>query len=229
MRDLQPVSIAGIEFDALISEKEGYSADVPEYPVDNGFSVSDNVAIGAMELEMTLYLTATPVTWLSSHGSGENRIKTVCDELLAAYKEREPVTVVTRDKTFSNMVISTISFEKGEDGVLAREIPITLKQITITSSAETEVPAKLAKSGTTKTNKGSAGTTSSGSSSSSSPSGSDDGSSSSDGGSSSSDSGASSIINSAISALTGGSGSGDNRTNLKRLTDTGAQIIGNFF
>lgn len=159
MRDLQPVSIGGIEFDALINGEETYNAEVPSYPVDNGFSVSDNVAIGAMEITMVLVLSATPVTWLATHGSGENRIRTVCDQLLDKYKEREPLTVVTRDKTFDNMVISSISITKSEEAVLSREIQITLRQVTVTSSAETEIPAKLAKSGTTKSNSGMAGTT----------------------------------------------------------------------
>ena len=37
----QPVSINGVEFDALIESEEGYEAQVPEYPTEKGFSVSD--------------------------------------------------------------------------------------------------------------------------------------------------------------------------------------------
>lgn len=179
MRNLQPVSIGGIEFDALIDSQEKYNAEVPDYPVDTGFSVSDNVAIDAMELSMTLYLSATPVTWLSSHGSGESRMNSICEQMLDKYKEREPLTVVTRDKTYSNMVLSSISIEKGQDNVIAKSITVTLKEVTVTSAATTEIPAKLAKSGATQTNAGTAGTTtasgdgsSSGSGSSSSGSGS---------------------------------------------------------
>lgn len=203
MRDLQPVSVAGIEFDALIDSKEAYNADVPDYPVDTGFSVSDNVAINAMELTMTLYLTATPVTWLATHGSGESRINTICNQLLEAYTEREPLTVVTRDKTYENMVISTISIEKGQENVLAREIPITLKQVTVTSSAETDIPEKLAKSGATKSNAGTAGTVKVSGSSGSSSSGS---SGSSDGGSSSDP--VTQVISTVTNTLSGNSSSG---------------------
>lgn len=159
MRNLQPVSIAGIEFDALIESTEKYNATVPSYPVDSGFSVSDNVAIDALELSLTLYLTATPVTWLSRHGSGESRMNTICNRLLDAYTQREPVTVITRDKSYTNMVISSISIEKSQDNVIARSIPVTLKQVTVTSSAEAEIPSKLGKSGTTQSNAGTAATT----------------------------------------------------------------------
>lgn len=214
MRNLQPVSIDGVEFDALLSSQEEYNAEVPVYPVDSGFSVSDNVALDAMELTMTLYLTATPVTWVSRHGIGEERIKTICDQLLNKYTAREPLTVVTRDKTFTNMVIKTISIEKSEDALIARTIPITLTQVTVTSSAEAEVPAKLAKSGTTKTNSGTAGTTSA--------SGSDG----SSGDSTSSGSVVGDIIQSAVNVVTG-NGSTDNRTDLKRLTDTAGDVAKN--
>ena len=34
----QPVSIDGVEFDALIDSEEGYEAQVPEYPTEKGVS-----------------------------------------------------------------------------------------------------------------------------------------------------------------------------------------------
>jgi hypothetical protein len=46
-RAKRPVTIAGIEFDALISEEHGYEATVPEYAVESGFSVSDAIIHGA--------------------------------------------------------------------------------------------------------------------------------------------------------------------------------------
>lgn len=158
MRDLQPVSIGGIELDALMNVQESYNADVPSYPVDTGFAVSDNVALDALELQMTLIITATPVTWLSSHGSGENRLTSIPNQLTRLYETREPIAVITRGKSYSNMVIKTMSISKSEDSGLSKEVSITFTQVTVTSSVEVEIPAKLAKSGTTQANAGSAGT-----------------------------------------------------------------------
>ena len=61
-RAKQPVSVDDIEFDALIDSEEGYEADVPEYPTEKGFSVSDTIVLKADTLNMTLYVTDTPVT-----------------------------------------------------------------------------------------------------------------------------------------------------------------------
>ena len=41
----QPVSINGVEFDALIESEEGYEAQIPEYPTEKGLSVSDNITL----------------------------------------------------------------------------------------------------------------------------------------------------------------------------------------
>ncbi len=158
MTPIEPVSIAGIEFDALIESEEAYEADVPEYPTENGFSVSDNMAIGAMELSMTLYLTATPVTWRSRHGTGEDRLTSIPEKLVKIYEEREPITVYTQDKTYTDMVIKSISIKRDSDTGIAREIPVTLQQIDVTSSETVEIPASIGHSGTTKSSSGTAST-----------------------------------------------------------------------
>ena len=72
-RAKQPVSVADIEFDALIDSEEGYEADVPEYPTEKGFSVSDTIVLKADTLNMTLYVTDTPVTWRERTGSAPER------------------------------------------------------------------------------------------------------------------------------------------------------------
>ena len=155
----QPVSVAGIEFDALIESTEDYSASVPQYPIDEGYSVSDNVALEPMGLKMTLYVTATPVTWRSRHGGGEARVRQVCDQLLALYESRELISVVTGDGSYENMVIKSISFKKSVSVGYAREIPVEFSQVTVTAARTTTVPESYARSGKTAQSAGSASTT----------------------------------------------------------------------
>ena len=69
-RAKQPVSINGIEFDALIDESRTLEATVPEYSVESGFSVSDAIILSPEKLDMTLFVTNTPVTWYNRHGGG---------------------------------------------------------------------------------------------------------------------------------------------------------------
>lgn len=158
MKAREPVSINGAEFDAVIERQEQMSATVPQYPTENGVSISDNVALDAMELTMTLYLTATPITWASRHGTGEEHIDATCEKLRKQYASREPLEVVTSNQTYSNMVIKQMQFKKSEDIGMAMEIPITLTQVTTTSSEKVDIPAGLGKGGTTKKDTGRTGT-----------------------------------------------------------------------
>lgn len=156
MQPKQPVSLNGIEFDAIIDGTQIYSASVPEYPIDAGYSVSDNAALDAATLEMTLYVTATPVTWLHRHGVGEYRIQSICNQITDLYASREFITVVTADKVYSNMVIENLEIKHSPEIGYAREISVTMKQVTVTAASVTLVPAEYLRSGTSMQSVGSA-------------------------------------------------------------------------
>ena len=182
----QPVTVNGIEFDALVSQDLTFEATTPEYAVEKGFTVSDAVIKNAEQLSMVLYLTPTPVTWYKKHGGGQERVNAVMEQLQELYFKAEPVEVVTSDTVFSNMAIINISFSKTVEAGYAMEIPITFKKIRITEAKTTTIPANYGKSGKTKasagnankssgTSKASESSNSSGSSSSSSKSSSSSG------------------------------------------------------
>ena len=120
-RAKRPVTVAGIEFDALISEEHGYEATVPEYAVESGFSVSDAIIHGAETLNMVLYVTDTPVTWRNHSGRG--RVEQVTKRLEELYYAAEPVTIVTSDATYTSMAIENLTISKSAEVGYAREIP----------------------------------------------------------------------------------------------------------
>lgn len=158
-RAKQPVSIDGIEFDALLDQSMDYEADVPEYPTEKGFSVSDNISLKPENLSMTLYVSDTPVTWKSRFGSGNGRVEKVVKQLQDLYFAKKVVTVVTSDAVFDSMAITSISISKSADVGYAREIPISLKKIIVTESSTTSIPDSYGKSGTTGASAGTANTT----------------------------------------------------------------------
>lgn len=170
-RAKQPVSINGIEFDALIEESRTLEATVPEYSVESGFSVSDAIILSPEKLEMTLFVTNTPVTWYRRHGASPTRVDSVVKQLEELYFAKEPVTIVASDATYTNMAIESMTIRKSLEVGYAREIPISFKKIRITSAKTTTIPDSYGKSGSTGASAGTA-STSSGSSGSSSGSGS---------------------------------------------------------
>lgn len=158
-RAKQPVSVADIEFDALIDSEEGYEADVPEYPTEKGFSVSDTIVLKADTLNMTLYVTDTPVTWRERTGSGPGKTEGVVRRLKDLYFAKKVLEVTTTDCVYSNMVITSMNIKKSVEVGYAREIPITFKKIEMTETATAEIPASYGKSGKTAKAAGKASTT----------------------------------------------------------------------
>ena len=178
-RAKQPVSVNGIEFDALISQTDTLEATVPEYTVEDGFVVSDAIILNPEKLDMVLYITDTPVTWYSRHGSGQDRVETIVKQLQELYFTAEPTTVVTSAKSYTNMAIESLSISKSVEIGYAREVSISFKKIRVTSAKTTTIPDSYGKSGTTQASAGTASTSSgsSGSGGGSSGSGSNSGSS----------------------------------------------------
>lgn len=163
---LKPVSIAGIEFDALIDEQKTMSSTVPTYPVENGFPVSDTIILEPLSIQMTLYVTNTPVTWLQRHGSSTDRVDIVCEQLENMWLEKKLVKVVTTDAIYTNMGITSITIKKSKETGYAREIPIQMQKVNITERRTVLIPSYVLKSGETMANAGTATTSTSSSTSS---------------------------------------------------------------
>ena len=155
---LQPVSIWGIEFDALVDETKTLSSTVPAYPVENGFPVSDTIILDPISISMTLYVSNTPVTWLYRHGSSTDRVNKICELIEQKWLEKELAKIVTSDTIYTDMGITSISIKKSKEMGYAREISISAQKIRITSRETTEVPDYILKSGKTKSNSGTAST-----------------------------------------------------------------------
>ena len=198
----QPVSINGLEFDALIDESRTLEATVPEYSVESGFSVSDSVILNPEKLSMTLFVTNTPVTWYRRHGASPTRVDNVVKQLEELYFAKEPVTIVTSDATYTSMAIESITLSKSLEIGYARQIPISFKKIRVTTAKTTTIPDSYGKSGATAASAGTA-STSTGSSGGGSGSGSGSGGGSSGAGGSSGSNGnsKSSILYNAASSI----------------------------
>ena len=198
----QPVSINGLEFDALIDESRTLEATVPEYSVESGFSVSDSVILNPEKLSMTLFVTNTPVTWYRRHGASPTRVDNVVKQLEELYFAKEPVTIVTSDATYTSMAIESITISKSLEIGYARQIPISFKKIRVTRAKTTTIPDSYGKSGATAASAGTA-STSTGSSGGGSGSGSGSGGGSSGAGGSSGSNGnsKSSILYNAASSI----------------------------
>lgn len=152
----KPVSIWGIEFDALIDETKSMTSTIPEYPVENGFTVSDTIVNDPITISMTLYVTNTPVTWLYRHGSSKDRVNNICKQIENKWFEKKLTKIVTADTTYTNMGITSISIKKSSEIGYAREISIEAKKVRTTKRTTAKVPKYVMKAGKSKAKAGKA-------------------------------------------------------------------------
>ena len=172
--NLKPVSVAGIEADALISEEVSYSADIPEYPVEKGYNVSDTIILKPVALSLTLFISDTPATWSGrrGHKPSAGRTQKICKKFEDLYFKRKLVKVVTSDKIYTNMGITSMSISHSKELGYARQISMSLKKVYVTKKKTVKIPKYVLQSGETAANAGKASTSKSSSNSSSSSGGS---------------------------------------------------------
>ena len=161
VRAMQPVSVDGIEFDALMSSTEAYDATVPEYSVETGFAVSDTIILSPEALDMTLLVSNRPVTWAKRFGNSEDRVAEVVKRLKSLYFQKKLITVTTSSETYTDMAILSLIIPKTNAMMEAMEIPIKFKKVRVTATKTATIPDSYGKSGasagTASTSKGSSG------------------------------------------------------------------------
>lgn len=157
-KKLQPVTIWGIEFDALIDETKTLSATVPAYPVEQGFPVSDTIILDPISIKLVLYVSNTPVTWLYRHGNSTDRVKKIVDLIEQKWHERKKTKIVTTDAIYKDMAITNIMIKHSAEIGYAREITVSAQKIRITKRKTVKIPNYVLKSGETMANAGTAST-----------------------------------------------------------------------
>lgn len=150
-----PGSIGGIEFDSVYTQEEVLAADVPEYPVEDGFTTSDNVSIKATVLTVVAIIANNPITWASRHGSSSNRVGEIKRQLKKLFTTKRPVTYVSNGETWENMVVQGLKFPDDKESGDSIKATLTLKQITITEKQTALVTISFPRGGTSSTNAGS--------------------------------------------------------------------------
>jgi hypothetical protein len=87
-------------------------------------------------------------------------VQEVITQLEALYFTKQPVTVITSERTYPNMAIQSFELKKSVETGSSREIPITFQEIRVTEAATTTIPDSYGKGGATRANAGTASVTS---------------------------------------------------------------------
>ena len=144
-----PANLNGIRFDAIITRDRSYEADVPEYPVEDGFSVSDSILKKPFQLNVTAFISDTPVTWKKEFGKTSGRLQKTLKQLENLYFSGQIVTFTTSSKVYSSMAITSLTIPETAEMGNAVEVQFTLKQVRVTKAKTTTIPSSYGLSGTT--------------------------------------------------------------------------------
>ena len=125
-----------------------------------------------IQLSITLYISDSPATWRNrkGHSPSAGRTKKICEKFEKLYFQRKLVKVVTTDKIYTNMGITSMSISHSSEIGYARQIQFSLKKVYITKRKTVYIPKYILQSGESKKSAGKATTSSSSSNSSSSSS-----------------------------------------------------------
>ena len=152
----QPVNIGGIECDALIHHELSLEMEIPDYPVEEGFSVQDTMIQKPKTLSLTVIVTNTPITF-RSHAS-PTRVQQVASRFQELYAKRELITVSSAKGIFKNMGVTSLSLPYDVSTKTSLEIPITLKEVQTTAAKTVTIPSEYGRGGDTGTTAGTAAT-----------------------------------------------------------------------
>ncbi len=146
-------------FDAVFDTSHNANLMVTEHPVQSGGSVADHAFMEPDEVQLEIGMSdvATSV--------GTNHSVNAYTRLRAIMASREPVTLVTRLKTYQNMLIVSLSAPDDYTTMNALRASVGFKQINIVSVSTVRVQQTVSASTTTSQtgNTGSGGGSSGGS------------------------------------------------------------------
>lgn len=117
-----------IPIDAVITRGHVFNAAVTRAPVEDGTSINDHVVLDPAELFIEGVTSDTPVGLLEGLttaieqvgglfglGNGETRSQTAAAALEEAHRQKALLEVVTRLRTYRNMIIETLEWSESAD------------------------------------------------------------------------------------------------------------------
>ena len=107
---VEPAQIGDyLECDVILSRTTDFSAEVTEYPVEDGFSISDHCIRKPLKLQLEVLFTPTPVTWWNAAFGGKlHTLNRVINAIMDIWKKGEPVTIKLVDAIYEDMTLKDI-------------------------------------------------------------------------------------------------------------------------
>lgn len=161
-------TLGGVQLDGVIVETHDTEVTTTDNPVESGKTISDHAVIQPKKLQLKAIVSDTPlgvaafakivdtITGIfgTSTSSNSTRTQQAYGALVKLQEAREPLVVVTKLKTYDNLIITKINVSQDKDTSLAAFLNISLKEVIVTSSeivalTEDDLKGRAKKQGST--------------------------------------------------------------------------------
>lgn len=139
-----------ITIDAIVKENHELRAKISEHPSEGGESFIDHVAHEATTIQIDGIISNTPMTWIGItaveslvnyfHEKSNDIVAQAFKKLEDIFAKREPISIVTSLKEYDNMVLESLSIERGGGSFDSLHFNATAKQIRIIEKATIDIP-----------------------------------------------------------------------------------------
>lgn len=138
-----------IELDLAIDESHDWAADATQNPVEFGSPISDHVIEQPDRLTLNCFVSDTPINSGISNSNGL-KLQEIFDVLYALIKKKEVVTVYTRFKIYTDMVLTSVSVPRAAGTGEALEFNCDFLNIRKVQTQTVDVPPGISAKKTAK-------------------------------------------------------------------------------
>lgn len=144
---------AAVSFDAVISKEHQFSSQVTENPVEGGTTISDHVILAPRQLTLDAMvsdhpidpevLAALPEPVVGLDGfpvtAKPTRSQKAAEFLEALWRDKVLLKVVTKFRTYQNLVIESMSWREENDVGEALQVTLQLREIRVATAVTVQV------------------------------------------------------------------------------------------
>ncbi|MFV0241380.1 MAG: phage baseplate protein [Lacrimispora sphenoides] len=143
---MEKLKIGGLVFDAILKTDHNSKVTATSHPIESGASISDHAFVEPVEISIELAVSDSERN-RGTFGSGNRSVKAF-QELTKLQRSRKLITVVTRFKTYSNMLIMSVSTPDDYITMNAFRAMVILKEIPVVSTHTVSITARATSSST---------------------------------------------------------------------------------
>lgn len=138
----QPAQIGDyLECDVVLNYTTQFDSDVTDFPVEDGFSISDHCIRKPMTLTLDVLFTPTPVTWFNAFmGGSRHTLNRVMNAIMDIYQKGEPVTIKLANGIYTDMVMTSAPMPRRSDDGYCYKATLQFKHVRRVTQRTEDIP-----------------------------------------------------------------------------------------